>query len=422
MNFDITTILSLLKECFGAEFSEDGDKFSGMIKTYDFQGNLFLAKDKLNEIISILSSTDLASEVALLYGNTYEILVREEASSPMMRHLGRRDDIRIEDIENKYLYKISSISPVYFIFMLSQLDDVRLLRRSVLFGLRRHAHNDSDNTEDIDIFNLLENTHWYSAKIETPQKQTHAEFEVLLNSFLFQIAYNMDWSIVPIKYWTQLSMNRFSGRRRQSISEMSPPLRTYNVDLVQHYLLAVSTDNPVIEYLSYYHIIEHFYDDAFNEDLINQIKSQITSPAFSYKRKNDIKVLVKFIVKSVKVRDEAIVAFDEKNALLLCLKKYVDISDLKNSLNNVDSTLISYYENTSVPFSGGACVDFNKENDVILKQLQDRIYSTRNSLVHSKDGIKSKYVPFRDDNMLIKEVPLLKFISESVILQESKIL
>ena len=131
---------------------------------------------------------------------------------------------------------------------------------------------------------------------------------------------------------------------------------------------------------------------------------------------------MKFIVKSVKVRDEAIVAFDEKNALLLCLKKYVDISELKNSLNNVDSTLISYYENTSVPFSGGACVDFNKENDVILKQLQDRIYSTRNSLVHSKDGIKSKYVPFRDDNMLIKEVPLLKFISESVILQESKIL
>ena len=256
MNFDITTILSLLKECFGAEFSEDGDKFSGMIKTYDFQGNLFLAKDKLNEIISILSSADLASEVALLYGNTYEILVREEASSPMMRRLGRRDDIRIEDIENKYSYKISSISPVYFIFMLSQLDDARLLRRSVLFGLRRHAHNDSDNTGDIDIFNLLENTHWYSAKIETPQKQTHAEFEVLLNSFLFQIAYNMDWSIVPIKYWMQLSMNRFSGRRRQSISEMSPPLRTYNVDLVQHYLLAVSTDNPVIEYLSYYHIIE----------------------------------------------------------------------------------------------------------------------------------------------------------------------
>ena len=35
----------------------------------------------------------------------------------------------------------------------------------------------------------------------------------------------------------------------------------------------------------------------FNEELINEIKSKITSPAFSYKRNNDIKIIVLFIMK-----------------------------------------------------------------------------------------------------------------------------
>jgi hypothetical protein len=209
-------------------------------------------------------------------------------------------------------------------------------------------------------------------------------------------------------------------RRASSFEEIDPPRRTYNEDIVQRYLLAVSTDNPVIEYLSYYHVIEHFYEKVFNEDLTKSIKEKITEPDFSYKRDKDIEKLVKTIKKSLRIRNETI-TFDEKEALKLCLRKYISLDKLKSKLAEYDENILEYYKNTKVNFSDGDGVDINNRDDgTVFKTLSNRIYKTRNALVHSKDGDKLKYTPFRDDKVLAREIPLMRFISEMVILAESE--
>jgi hypothetical protein len=73
-----------------------------------------------------------------------------------------------------------------------------------------------------------------------------------------------------------------------------------------------------------------------------------------------------------------------------------------------------------VEFSGGNEVDIqDADEEGVFKLLTRRIYSTRNALVHSKDSDKSKYTPFKDDRILVKEVPLMRFIAEMVVLKES---
>lgn len=106
--------------------------------------------------------------------------------------------------------------------------------------------------------------------------------------------------------------------RRSRAEELDPPRRTYNEDLVSHYILAISTDSPTVQYLSFYHVLEHFFESVFNDDLVDQIKSALTQPGFSYKRKKDVSQLIATIKKNLQIRSETI-TFSEIDALRLSL-------------------------------------------------------------------------------------------------------
>jgi hypothetical protein len=137
----------------------------------------------------------------------------------------------------------------------------------------------------------------------------------LESSLLFHLAYNLDIALVPIRFFEEISRRgRISRIRRSRVDELDPPRRTYNEDLVNHYILAVSTDSPTVQFLSHYHVLEHFFESVFNDDLIEQIKTAITHPGFSYKRKKDVSQLISTITKTLQIRSETI-TFSERDAL-----------------------------------------------------------------------------------------------------------
>jgi hypothetical protein len=93
-----------------------------------------------------------------------------------------------------------------------------------------------------------------------------------------------------------------------------------------------------------------------------------------------------------------------------------------SDLRNFDATLLDYYANQIVSFSGGDKVVFDQaESSNVFTSLANRIYKTRNALVHSKEGSKGRFVPFSDDRELIPEVPLVRFIAEQIIMASSTI-
>ena len=97
-----------------------------------------------------------------------------------------------------------------------------------------------------------------------------------------------------------------------------------------------------MEYISYYHVIEHFMDKIFHEDFVNQIRRKLTDPGFSYNRDKDIKQLIKVMGDRIKIQ-KGEVRFDEKEALKLTLKKYLDIENLKTSISEFSEPLLEYY-------------------------------------------------------------------------------
>ena len=75
--------------------------------------------------------------------------------------------------------------------------------------------------------------------------------------------------------------------------------------------------------------------------------------------------------------------------------------------------LLEYYtmENQSYP----SVIPINLQEDII-STITRRIYSIRCSLVHSKESSEnSNFIPNLNDEILDKEVPLIKFVASKVI-------
>lgn len=113
--------------------------------------------------------------------------------------------------------------------------------------------------------------------------------------------------------------------------------------------------------------------------------------------------------------------FNVPHGLLLCLKRYIpDLSTLKASIVRIDSSAIDYYRTTSVPFTDdGKLIDFEDESERVYSSIRDRIYATRNAVVHSKYGERLRYEPFKHDKHLGKEIPLMRAVAEEIIISSA---
>jgi hypothetical protein len=179
----------------------------------------------------------------------------------------------------------------------------------------------------------------------------------------------------------------------------------------------------MLEYLSYYHVAEHYFEGVYHDDLITRVQDLITNPGFSHRRKQDVRNLIRDVTRAVQLRDGELGINSEESALKLTLQKYVNLAHLTSDLIQYNADLISHYAANKVSFAEGAnSVDLAaNDNAVVLKALASRIYKTRNALVHSKDGGKAKFTPFADDVELSYEIPLMRFIAERIIIASSKL-
>lgn len=421
---DTDRVIELLSEFCRATAEVDGDNYVFLLQSLRKNGyKLCLSRAAAEEIIDALSALETYEETALISSKTYEVAVREESGFPLRRL--REDKIEVDNQDAGLSYELSAASDAYLVWMLGQMKD-RLDPRDSRAGMIYRPSLDRQIQDEggMTPLEFIRQTsfRWLTLKISSEKTLPASLFARYTHAFLFQIAYNLDVSLVPQRLIEEMVRSgRINRMRRSRVEEIDPPRRVYNEDLVQHYLLAVSTENPVIEYLSYYHVLEYFFEIVFNDDLVNSVRDSITNPAFSYKRKSDISKLINSIKRSLQIRSETI-TFSEVEALKLCIERFASMPDLVEKLNAYDEALLDFYKSNKVEFSGGPEVDLQlPDSEAVSKTLAKRIYQTRNSLVHSKEGERSKYTPFKDDRALVKEVPLLRFISEMVIVHDSAI-
>lgn len=176
-----------------------------------------------------------------------------------------------------------------------------------------------------------------------------------------------------------------------------------------------------MQYLAFYHVAEFFFQSISEDEAFQVISSFITRPSFSPYRHEDVSNFYNVIKKKMRdQRDDGV--WNERNGLLLCLKRYVpDLSVLKASIDRIDNTAIEYYRTTPVAFTDdGKTINFDEEQDKVYSAIRERIYSTRNAIVHSKHGERLRYEPFKHDKQLSKEIPLIRAVAEEIIINSAE--
>jgi hypothetical protein len=157
---------------------------------------------------------------------------------------------------------------------------------------------------------------------------------------------------------------------------------------------------PRIVFLAYYQAIEYFYVRAnnllFQRNLIEANIEDINNVDFQLVRK------------SVKTfQDNS----TEQNALKLVLKQAVSLSQFKTWLTEDFQYLINL--DPSTPQINP--ININEESKFYLS-LSQRIYTVRCSIVHAKgDTEKLMLVPMISEEIVRKELPLIKFIAAKTI-------
>ena len=388
--------------------------------------NVTVQINEINDLLTKLDSFNSEGETDLYDENQYEILVRHESRMPLSMVMREREKLTKQDDINGLHYELSPASNLYVIKFLSFILEnnvVTEIRRKIFIPSSR-IERYCDEEENIDLFELLRLLlRIDTIKINSSAKKNKVEFEKLCYSYIYNLGLNLDFPIYPLRFFEEFASRARIRMRRANPDEIEPPKRFYVNDLVLYYQRAISSESLDNQFLSFYHILEHFFDGVYNEELISSIQKEISKGTFSYKREKDIKKLIEVIKQKLKYKNEEFL-LQEDEALILTLKKFINnIESLKDELNGFDPDLINYYKTTEVIFSKGNKVNFDvANNDEVFKNLANRIYLTRNAIVHSKETgkEKNKYLPFTHDRYLIKENILMRIIAESVIFESSK--
>ncbi len=364
-----------------------------------------------------------SSGIELLVDENYELAI--DIDYPYSRYLNL--PYKSEDSDNSILYTINRCSVEYMIFILMMYIDHngysaegRGSRRPRILRPSRYLEADINNDWKSILSHLLDIT---SFQISMHSRSIE-KFKSKKNAFIFTYIYKtgvpineptgVDEIIKPMSGYIRSNL----GLSEDTLNQEITPFREYNADVVDYYRLACSTSDPYIKYISFYHILEYYYDEVFKKRLIIDLTEKITNPDFSYKDGEKVYALVGFIKNRIKINDQTGQG-NELESLKYVLNEYVDVEELKNKLEEISDSLSTYYQNTKVNFAKAPTITWNNPDGVITL-LAKRIYFTRNALVHSKSGKNSeRYRPYKDDSELQKELPLIKSIAEMIIIGSS---
>lgn len=375
----------------------------------------FLKEEELNRLNDRLKKNKSGNYFNLFFDEKYyEVML----VSDYVRYV-KEGELSVVDTVNQINYECSKMSNELALSLL--LNKSSIIENPSIITM--HLKIDKiESTNVLDLFTEIFLKYKYiSLKITTSNNISLNKIKSYALSYTYSYMYNMQLPMSiynDIQFGTDIEMQTI----RNIENNFDSPKRTYNPELLEYYNEAISSTILSHQYLSFYHILEYFYEKIFSEDQIKKVKEIITDVSFSYKNDKEIVKLIKAIQQRTMDKD---VAINEKKALALLIQKHIKQDDLKTRLIERNGDGFLTFLNNKVSFSDGNPIIFSEDVSQFINALTDRIYKTRNSIVHSKESFaeekkNNKYKRISDDKELLQEIALIQVMAEIMINEDSK--
>lgn len=388
----------------------------------DSEYSFVLKDNELKEIYEKINHSRNEG-LELIVDNNYEIAI--DIDTPLLRR--HEFPIISVDNENQIDYEIGYYSIEYFIFLLDMLiekgrqSNRRLLlpiqfRRVLEFRIKAYEDDEIDWKKV-----LVQGIGELSLKIHDTNCYSIDKFRRKKSAYVFEFMYKSGFAIIEQSGLEMMFPERELVRDRIDITTLETiPHREYISDVVDYYRLAISSADSYIKFISFYHVMEYFYDEVYRKKIVEDLQEKITPPDFSYRNEDKVYEIATFVKNRMLMNDESGQG-NELESLKYVLKEYVDIEQLKEKVKAIDAESVQYYQNTKVAFCKAPIIPWN-DSEGVYTHIAKRIYYTRNSLIHSKSGKnRDRYMPYSDEKVLQREIPLVKVIAEMIIINSSKI-
>ena len=176
----------------------------------------------------------------------------------------------------------------------------------------------------------------------------------------------------------------------------------------------MSTDDPVIQFLSFYQVLEYYFVSISEEQLYTKLSQRINDLKFSTSPRN----LDRLIQDTLTHKRET----DETEMLKNVLIRFVDEDEIIEFIKAYEEYLDdNLYTKKRTIF--GEAVEIWLNPGHVTGNLAKRIKIIRNALVHSSDRYErqQRYIPtYGSEKMIRNEIPLLRFFAEKVIIGSVK--
>jgi hypothetical protein len=388
----------------------------------DSEYSFVLKDNELKEIYEKINHSRNEG-LELIVDNNYEIAI--DIDTPLLRR--HEFPIMSVDNENQIDYEIGYYSIEYFIFLLDMLIEKRRqpnrrlllpiqFRRVLEFRVKAYEDDEIDWKKV-----LVQGIGELSLKIHDTNCCSIDKFRRKKSAYVFELMYKSEFAIIEQSDLEMIFPARELARDRIDITTLETiPHREYISDVVDYYRLAISSADSYIKFISFYHVMEYFYDEVYRKKIVEELQEKITHPDFSYRNEDKVYEIATFVKNRMHMNDESGQG-DELESLKYVLKEYVDIEQLKEKVKAIDAESVQYYQNTKVSFCKAPIIPWN-DAEGVYTHIAKRIYYTRNSLIHSKSGKnRDRYKPYSDEKVLQCEIPLVKVIAEMIIINSSKI-
>lgn len=424
----INLLLEPYKEEIDLKISNDtisyyiyGEKF------FFFKNEEARAKAKESNILPerIIYDTDVFGELQDRIDNsTLKDLSVERKDSYEVVLIGLNRSINnityksVVDNDNGLTYKIKKASFEMIYNILSQLDgdDYAWMPWMNFKNFTQKSTLSLDNL----LRNLL---NWpYTINIKHDKQMNTDKLNKCIDSFLFEAAYNCEAYMRTTDSLEDLLGPKLNGKvKKLRLNELDAPKRKYNKHLINYYIQYGSTKDPLNQFIALYHVMEYFFDIDYDKKLLESLKATLEKSGASCIKEEATREIFETLKSKYNIRRSG----KEIDKLNLTLKSHANINNVCESIEMNNEDLIKYYKSNEVPFSKGSRVYLKVDNDRdIYNDLADRIYNTRLSLVHSKADDKGEleevYIPFKDEEALRKEIPLMKAIAEEIIIKTAE--
>lgn len=242
----------------------------------------------------------------------------------------------------------------------------------------------------------------------------------MIESCLFELTYLKEIALDlknkwPISFSERRRERPFRPEHRQVGDEFPLKGVRYDSNVTRFYQRAVSTDDAYTSFISFYHILEYFFISVSDAKLYNRLERIVNDPAFSARRKQ-----LDRIITSV---DEHSRESDETEMLKGVLAEFLVEDDLLDFLQRYEAHLEAKLYTEKANCFGYELEKMPLKPGHIFGPIAKRIKTIRNALVHSSDRYerKDRYVPGEEaSRMLTRELPLLRFLAEKVIIATAR--